>query len=302
MLTVPVLLKLPLPELIRPSDCVPAADLLKVPALVNAGVMQQSMATGTACVLERLNTPPGWFTKAGVAPLPVDAKSSRSSPPKFTVPVLIQRRVSRTMKLAPAALRFTVLVAPSGVSSVPLSRSSADVPLAVKLPVTATVPLPPSTGAVPVRVSAAKVVVSGALRFRRAPLIVRVSGSASADTRVCSVVVPPVSERVPTLSGSAVKLSVAPLLPRLPMVVAPIELATRLPPLAVRLGSVSPPFVSTKRLPPLSPSGSSASPPALDSVTLPPLTRRLPPPAGLLAGASVRVPPANSSAAPAATW
>ena len=65
-LSVPVLLKLPThPPLARLSCCAPAAVLLNVPALVNTGYTQQSMSTGVAWLLARLNTPPAWLTKVG---------------------------------------------------------------------------------------------------------------------------------------------------------------------------------------------------------------------------------------------
>ena len=70
-LTIPVLLKLPIQPLkagCRISVCATAAVLFSVPALANTGYAPLSIATGVACVLARLNTPPTSFTKPGDEP------------------------------------------------------------------------------------------------------------------------------------------------------------------------------------------------------------------------------------------
>ena len=105
-----------------PSVCVPAAFLFSVPAFVNTGKKQQSIATGVAWLLAMSNTPLGWLTKLGVFELVVRAKSSRSSPPSVMVPALSQRRSSPMYRAPPLFVRLMLLLEPAGVSSVPAPR------------------------------------------------------------------------------------------------------------------------------------------------------------------------------------
>ena len=262
----PVLLNSPTQPVLagcRFSACAPAAVLFSVPALVNTGFTPVTIPTGIGLVLVMLNTPPAWFTNVGVRLLKAENENqSRSSPPSVTVPALSQRWLSWMAKSAPVALRSMLVVEPAGVMSVPLPRRLAAVPLAVKLPVTVSVALPPSTGLVPVSVSSASEDTAGATRFSVAPLTVRLAGSDSKPLGAFRFSVPPVRDS----AGSA-----------------------RLPP------------ALTLKVPPDTVIGSKvAGALSSSSVSVPPLTVSPVPPAGLDAAASVRVPPLNSKVAPAA--
>ena len=165
-------------------------------------------------------------------------------------------------KVPPASLRFRLLVEPAGVTSLPLPRSSAELPPAVKLPVTVSVALPPMTGLAPVIVSSLNGETLAASRFSVALLTVRLDGSASAP-------------------DGAFRFSV--------------------PPVRARAGSVRPSPLWRLSVPAETVSGSStagASPSS--SVTVPPLTVSPAPPAGLEAAESVRVPPLKARVVPAA--
>ena len=139
-----------------------------------------------------LNTPPGWLTKVGDGVPEVRTKISRSSPPSVTVPALSQRRSSPMAKLPPAVLRSMLLLELAGVSRMPDPSRSALEPFAVNAPVTATVPLPPSTGPAPASVRSVKVVVTGELMFRTAAFTVRLDGTVMAEKVDARLSVPPV--------------------------------------------------------------------------------------------------------------
>ena len=305
-LTVPVLLKLPTQKLLaRPRVCVPATFLFSVPALVNTGAIELSIATGVAWVLAMSNLPPAWFTKVGEVELELNANNSRSSPPSVTVPALSHRRLSAIEKLPPVAVRLMLLVEPAGVSSVPLPRRAAAAPLAVSVPVTATVPLPPSTGLAPVRVRLEKAVVNGALMLSVALSTVRTPGSPTAPEVDATLSVLPLrlSAVTPTalpadrlaLPADCARLgtvrSPAALRMTVPALLMPPEATARLP-LALTVSEEPDSTVVGSRVVPASALLAvrfvirPATPTVIDA-----------PPAGSLA--SVRVPP-NSMAVPAA--
>ena len=306
----PVLLKRPSqPPLNRLSACVPAAFLFRMPALVNTGERPPSIATGVAWVLPMLNTPPASLTNAGeTEDVAVYVKKSRSSPPRFTVPALSQRRESRTEKLPPARLRSMLVAEPAGVISVPLPPTAAAAPLAVSAPVTTTVPLPPSAGLAPVSVRLAKVVLAAASRLSVALLIVRLAGRTRAPSVLPRFSVPPVRPRVGAVrSCVAARLTVPADTVMAGTLIAPPAPSLTWPVLLlVRLGRLRLPLALTvsEALPSTVVAGSVVAAPTALSVTFVVADEavKMPsaaPPTG--ACASVRVPPPNARPVPAAS-
>ena len=120
-------------------------------------------------------------------------------------------------------------------------------------PVTATVPLPPSTGLAPVSVRLAKLVVVGELMFSTAPLTVRLDGSARASKVDARPSVPPVRLidgtdsapaavrlAVPAVTDTLGTLKVPPALSATAPVLLLLRLATLRLPLALTVKDAEP--------------------------------------------------------------